>query len=119
MARRTVRADVEQAKRDILAGFERDGIDDRLDLVSLESAAHVLARLRQVQTYIDALPADDALLAKTVRGMSVHPYVGHEREMRSEFRMQMRALRDSVGAAKAKPKAGVVADLGTPARRSA
>jgi len=117
MSKRPVQADVEQARRDILAGFERDGIVDRLDPVSLESASRVLARLRQVQGYIDALPADDELLAKTVRGVSVHPYLGHEREMRAEFRQQMKALRDSAGAAKAKTTGSISASLGAPARK--
>jgi hypothetical protein len=119
VARRTVRADVETARRDILAGFERDNLVDRLDAVSLESAARVLSRLREIQGYIDALPADDELLAKTVRGVSVHPYLGHEREMRAEFRQQMKALRDSAGAAKAKTTGSISASLGAPARRTA
>lgn len=83
--------------------------------------ARAVMRADQLTEKVDALGAD--LLAETVRGVSVHPYVGHEREARTELRLQWQALVKDATERRGKKKApagsssGIAATLGAPARR--
>lgn len=126
---RTPGVNVPKAKRDILAGLRAEFGDAEPDPVLLENAARTLARSRQVATLVDRLPPESALMAKTVRGITVHPYVGHERDLRTQLRLDLIALRASLGGrggvggrAPSTPTGGGRPDsltdaLGPPARR--
>jgi hypothetical protein len=66
--------------------------------------AKALARADQLARKVDAL--GDNLLAETARGTSVHPFVGHEREARNEYRLHWQALvKDALERRGKKPKA--------------
>lgn len=84
--------------------------------------ARALMRADQLTALVDGLDGD--LLAETARGVSVHPYVGHEREARNEFRLHWQALAKDATERRGKKKTpagaapvGITAALGPPARR--
>lgn len=76
-----------RAWREIVELLVAAGIYDRADRLAVENAARSLARVRQVGKLVDELPEN--LLAETARGTSVHPYVGHERELQTALRLHL------------------------------
>lgn len=94
-----------------------EGVDP-IDPVELENAAQCAARLEQVRALIDELDPADGLIARTQRGTTVHPYVGHERELRNELRLHLQALRGRSAPARPKKAAAtsIADDLGPPSR---
>jgi hypothetical protein len=110
---------MKRAQREVDEALTLAELLEQADPTMRRITAKALARADQLARKVDAL--GDNLLAETARGTSVHPFVGHEREARNEFRLHWQALvKDALERRGKKPKAAtapILTALGPPARR--